>query len=631
MYRMQTAGMRKRWLFHHTPPYPTCPHTTPSPTTAAASTSSSTTGKSISTHADETGDYRSDSAVTLSKSLRVHPLIGHLLIKRCLMNLHDAEQFLKPKLTYLHEPGELPGVLPAAERLVQAVQDHRPIVIYGDYDVDGVTGSAVLWHVLKAAGVHATVYIPHRLDEGYGLNCEAVRELSKRFDDASPLIVTVDCGITAVDEAKLAKELGIELIITDHHAFNNDTLPEAAVLVHPSFTDGCTRPYPFTHLCGAAVAFKLAWQFARLYCRSERLPEDFRDLFMDLLSLVALGTVADIVPLHCENRILTVHGLGRIKHTRFVGLNALIDAAHLRDEKIDAYHVGFVLGPRLNACGRMGHAARAVHLLTEATQAEANETADFLTRENDRRRRTELEIFKQARQMVLEAGYNQNHCRAIVLGSEGWHQGVIGIVASRLVEAFNRPVVMLNYNNGMAQGSARSVEGVSIYEALQRCESYLDHYGGHDMAAGLTLRSDQVDAFREQLVKYINTRLGADDLTGVIRIDARIELEECQTQLFEQIQKLAPFGKGNPSPRLLLERVILDRPAMRMGSTGRHLSLMLRQNNRLMRAVAFGMGDLAEKLPAGTALDVVFKPKLSMWQGVKHCDLVVEDLRYCEG
>jgi len=593
---MQTAGMRKRWRFQ--------------PST--------------------TGRYRTDSAIVLAKSLQIHPLVAHLLINRGLSNTNDAQQHINPKLTNLYDPSGITGVRRAAERILQAVKDNQPIVIYGDYDVDGITGSAILWHVLKTAGVRSKIYIPHRLDEGYGLNSEAIRELAKQSADQPPLIISVDCGITAVQEAHVAKEAGVSLIITDHHTFDANQLPDAEVLVHPGLAGDRGQTYPCPYLCGAAVAFKLAWQFARLYCGSERLPQHYRDLFMDLLSLVALGTIADIVPLKDENRILTVYGLGRVKHTCFTGLNALIDAAKLRDEKIDAYHVGFVLGPRLNASGRMGHAKRAVHLLTEANPEEAREIAAFLTLENERRRKIELEIFKQANKMVIDNGYDSPDMRAIVLGSEGWHQGVIGIVASRLLEAFGRPVIMLNYDNGIAQGSARSVVGVSIYDALSACSQYLDHFGGHDMAAGLSLCTTKVGAFRQSLIEHINQKLSVEQLTALIDIDAVIELEECNTQLFEQIQRLAPFGKDNRSPRLMIRRVTLDRPAQRIGATGRHLSLMLRQDKRLMRAVAFGMGDLAEQLPAGVVLDIVFKPKLSMWQGVKHCDLHVEDLQYAQ-
>ncbi len=562
-------------------------------------------------------------AAAFGRALDVDPLVATLLRRRGMTDASRAGAFLEPKLSGLYDPAGLPGATDAARRILQALRDRQPIVIYGDYDVDGVTASAILWHTLRFAGAEVTTYIPHRLDEGYGLNEQAITDLAT-LSGRPPLIVSVDCGITAVGPARLARDLGVDLIITDHHTFDPDQLPDAQVLVHPRLTPDA---YPFPDLCGAGVAFKLAWEFARLHCGGDRLPVAFRELMIDLLSLVALGTVADVVPLVDENRVLTVHGLGRIKHTRFVGLNAMIDAARLRDEKIGAYHVGFVLGPRLNACGRMGHAKDAVKLLTDATEAEAAELASFLTRENDRRRATERAIFDEARQMIETGGYACEQRRAIVLGKEGWHQGVVGVVASRLVEAYHRPVIMLSYDNGAAHGSARSVDGVSIHEALGACADTLERYGGHAMAAGLTMPTANVDTLRERLVAFINDRLAPEDLTGTIHIDAEVDLDACDVGLFEQIERLAPFGRANRTPVLLARNVRLDRPAQRIGGNGRHVSMLLRGRRRTCRAVGFGMGDLADRLPGGIRIDVAFEPKVSVWQGAPRAELHLADVR----
>ena len=565
----------------------------------------------------------------LAQQLSVPPLVAHLLYARGLTEPGAARGFLAPKLTDLHDPALLPGATRAAERLCQAVRDKQPIVIYGDYDVDGVTASAVLWHVLRLAGApDVEIYVPHRIEEGYGLNSQAVARLARQ----NPLIVSVDCGITAVEPARVARNAGVDLIITDHHELDSGTgdaaLPEAHTLVHPRLAGS---KYPFGFLCGAAVAFKLAWQFAKTHCGSDRVSDPFRALLLDLLGYVALGTVADVVPLVDENRLLTVFGLGRIKRTRFVGLNALIDASRLRDEAIDAYHVGFVLGPRLNACGRMGHARQAVRLLTDAPPGEARQIALFLEKENQRRRLIEKQIFDEAKQMVVESGYDTTDCRAIVLGKEGWHPGVVGIVASRLTEAFARPVVVLNYNHDSvpheAHGSARSVDRVSIYDGLEHCASLLNSFGGHAMAAGLRLDLDRVDAFRRRLVDFVNGRLPAADLVHTLDIDAVCTLDDVNAALFDQIFRLAPFGRSNPWPVLCVQGVTTDRPARRMGEHGRHLRLVVRQGRRLASAVGFGMGDLAEQLPAGVALDVAFEPKLSSWQGRRRAEMHVKDLR----
>jgi single-stranded-DNA-specific exonuclease len=572
-----------------------------------------------------------EAAPRLAASLGVPVIVAELLLRRGLSDHDAAAAFLKPKLTDLHDPAKLPGATDAAAHLAEAVRDSRPIVIYGDYDVDGITAAAVLWHTLRAADAQVSTYVPHRLDEGYGLNAEAIDQIGEQAvaeHGKPPLVITVDCGITAVDVAAHAKARGLDLIITDHHHVHAEALPDAAALVHPSLPGS---DYPNGDLCGAGVAFKLAWQFAKAWCGSEKVSDTFKALLIDLLSLVALGTVADVVPLTGENRALVVHGLSRIKHTRFLGLNALIDAANLRAETIDAYHVGFVLGPRLNACGRMGHARDAVRLLTDAPPDEARELATFLTNENDRRRTTERRIFTQACELIEQRGDDAEDRRAIVVAAEGWHAGVVGIVASRLVERFGRPSVVLAVNNGSAQGSARSIDGVSIHDAIHTCAAHLDRFGGHAMAAGLTLRTDAIDAFREGLIDAVNRVTTPDDLHGLITIDGELTLRDCTLETFQHIHRLAPFGRANPSPRLLLRGVTLQRPAQPMGSEGKHLALHLRDpgdpTGPVVRAAAFGLGEQIDALATGMTLDVVFKPAINTWRGITRPDLHVIDWR----
>ena len=321
----------------------------------------------------------------LSRALQVHPLVARLLIMRGIDNETRARRFLEPSIRDLHDPGVIPGIARAATRIGQAIEDHQPIIIYGDYDVDGVTASSILWHMLGQLGGEVSIYIPHRIDEGYGLNPDAIEQLAQpNTDGIKPLIVSVDCGITAVESAAKARAMGVDLIITDHHQFDPDALPDAYALVHPGLPEDATSDSadPLVrasakNLCGAGVAYKLAWQVAREHCGSDRLPDKTRQLMIDLLSLVALGTVADVVPLVDENRLLTIFGLQRIKHTPFAGVNALIDATSLRNEKVSAFDVGFKLGPRLNACGRMGHAEQAAHLLTQASPDEAERLQHF--------------------------------------------------------------------------------------------------------------------------------------------------------------------------------------------------------------------------------------------------------------
>ncbi|WP_432797978.1 single-stranded-DNA-specific exonuclease RecJ [Poriferisphaera sp. WC338] len=604
----------------------------------------------------------SESSITpeqLARQTRQHPLIAQLLLARGIEDPNLAQKFLSPKLTDLHEPANLPGVQRAALRMEHAVQTNQPIVIYGDYDVDGVTASAILYHTLDLAGACVSCYVPHRLDEGYGLNSEALEQIAtgQWYNDpdnrianktpndptAKPLIISVDCGITAIEQAQLAKQIGIDLIITDHHHFDPDNLPNAHTLVHPRIRpdlsntqidnqNQTTPSYPFGDLCGAGVAFKLAWQFAKIHNNlddtSANLPTSYRNLMVDLLSFVALGTVADVVPLIDENRALVVFGLGRIKNTSFTGLNALIDAAKLRDEKVDAYHVGFVLGPRLNACGRMGHARDAVYLLTKANAPEAAQLASFLTLENDNRKKTEREIVKQAKIEIETQGYASPDQRAIIIGNTDWHKGVVGIVASRIVETYHRPTVVLSYDeDGIASGSARSISGFDVHAAFTACAAHLDKFGGHEAAAGCTLKQDQVNAFRSTMIDHTNSILDSADLVPTAKIDAELNPQDISLDLFQMIQALSPFGNRNPKPVLLLRNLQLTRAPQRIGSGGDHLSLNLEHQGVRLRAVGFGFGDDADKLTIGMHIDLVFNPAINTWMNRSNPDFHIVDYR----
>jgi len=557
----------------------------------------------------------------LARSLGTHPLVGQLLARRGITDRDAAEQFLRPSLQHLHDPANLPGCADAADRIVHAIRSGQRICLYGDYDVDGVTGLAILYHTLRAADPNVDVqrYIPHRIDEGYGLNAEALGTI---IDHGAELIVSVDCGATAVHPAAVTRERGVDMIITDHHELGSE-LPEAHTIVHPRLQDGA---YPFGDLCGAGVAYKLAWQIARTFCGSERVSETFRTLLVDLLSLAALGTVADVVPLVDENRTLVQYGLGRIKHTRFEGLNALIDAARLRDETIDAYHVGFVLGPRLNACGRMGHAIEACRLLTDATGDDARRIAADLNAANDQRRDTERAIFQQAADRITERGYDKDDCRVIVLEDDTWHPGVVGIVCSRLVEKFGRPVVLLNTADNQAQGSARSIDAFNIHDAFTACAEHLDSYGGHAMAAGLKLPAASIEIFRDALTDYANAHLTRDDLAVALDLDGEVALADVTVDLVDEINRLAPFGRGNEQPVLLVPNVRIAQPPRPVGQQGAHLVLVVEQAGTTRRAIAFRMGPYADRVAEGQTLDLAVKPKINEWNGRRNAEIEIADL-----
>lgn len=557
----------------------------------------------------------------LSRQLGVHRAVAQLMVGRGLANKDEAKAFFEPKLSELHDPVAMPGLLRAAERLSKAVEDGQPIVIFGDYDVDGISASAILWHMIKHAGGEVTTYIPHRVDEGYGLNKDAIAELVGQTPQ--PVIVSVDCGITAGGPAAVAAEAGADLIITDHHHFDADDLPGAYALVHPRLP-GST--YPYGELCGAGVAFKLAWQFAKIHTGSERVPESFRELLLDLLAVAALGTVADVVPLVDENRIITRFGLNQMKRTRFAGLNALIDRTGLRSKELEAFHIGFVLGPRLNACGRMGKAMDALRLFTTENDTEANELAIQMDDANADRRETEKRIVDEAIAIVEKEGYDSDDKRAIVMGAEGWHPGVIGIVASRIVDRFHRPAVLLNFDDGEAHGSARSIDGFSIHDALSHCQKHLTSFGGHAMAAGLRLNRKSVDALRDDLIAFANESLSVADLVPVLKVDVECAMKEVTLSLVDQLKQLAPFGRGNPGPLFCLRNAqVAD--TRRLGNAGQHLRINLRGDGIVLQGIAWRKGDLAPQLPGGVRVDVVFEAKENDWGGNRRVDLQIKDLR----
>jgi len=569
-------------------------------------------------------------APALADALRVHAIVGQVLALRGVTEPAAAERFFNPSLAHLHDPRLMPNCEQAAERIVAALRNDEPIVIYGDYDVDGVTATAILHHTLTTCKPEAKVrrYIPHRIDEGYGLNTES---LGKLIDGGARMIVSVDCGITATDAAGAVKQRDADLIITDHHEMLPDrSLPDCFTIVHPRLheaEESIDVAYPFGELCGAGVAYKLCWQICRAWCGSETVPDQFKQLLLNLLPLAALGTVADVVPLVDENRTIVRFGLGAIKHTPFEGLNALIDASRLRDEKIDAYHVGFVLGPKLNACGRMGHAREACKLLTTATGQEATELAAMLETANETRRATERRIAGEAADMVRAAKYDSDDVRAIVLANEGWHPGVIGIVCSRLVEQFGRPVILLSRDNGIAQGSGRSIDGYDLHGALAACADHLTTWGGHAMAAGLKIAGDRVDAFREAMIAHAAQHIKAEQLTPTLTLDGEISLAEFDVAMIDQLDRLAPFGRCNDRPVLLMRDVEIAQPPRAVGAEGRHLVLSVKQGEAYTRGIAWRAGEWATKLAVGQRLDLAVEPKINEWQGRRKPEIVIEDWR----
>jgi single-stranded-DNA-specific exonuclease len=553
------------------------------------------------------------------------PLVDRVLAARGLTDPIAVEAFLEPSLRRLHNPSLIPDLDRAANRVLEAASRREPIVIYGDYDVDGVSATAILVHTLRALWPETDVrtYVPHRVEEGYGLNGPALRQLAS---EGARVVVTVDCGVTAVGPAEEARRAGLDLIITDHHNPPESAadLPKAHAVVHPR---GPGSAYPFGDLCGAGVAYKLAWRLATMHAGSERVSEPIRGLLLELLAFAALGAIADVVPLVDENRVLTRFGLARIKHSSIPGLRALVEASGLGGDRVDAGDVGFRLGPRLNACGRMGHAREAVELFTTRDPDRAATIARELTRLNDDRRATERQIVEQACEAAESAGMTGPDRRAIVLADERWHPGVIGIACSRLIGRYHRPTILLHRREDGCHGSGRSIDGYSLHAALGRLARHLSGFGGHDMAAGLQLPAANLGAFTEAFIADANAALGVERLTPSVWIDCDATLDELTTEAIGQLDRMAPFGQGNPSPRVLLRGLRLASRPEAMGAGGQHLSLRVWQGSAQIRCVGWGWGNRRGDLSAGQSVDAVVSPKCSTWGGRTTVEAEIVDLR----
>lgn len=560
-------------------------------------------------------------AAELARRMGTDPLVAQILCNRGVTSVEEGEAFLNPKLSDLLDPRLLPGAEAAAERIIAAIRDKKRIVIYGDYDVDGITAVAILHGCLKLLGGEVDYYVPHRLDEGYGINAAA---LEKIIAEGAKLLITVDCGISDSESLGRACAAGLEVIVTDHHSLP-DRLPEVSAIVHPLL-----ESYPNPHLSGAGVAFKLAWQIARGICGNERVDEPLREFLLNATCMAALGTIADVVPLLGENRSLATHGLKALPQCRHPGLKALLESANLGEEKkIDAFHVGFVLAPRINACGRMGHAHLAVELLTEAPPDRCKEIADYLDKQNAERQKTEQGIVAEAVEMAQTKGLDRPENRAIVLWSDQWHGGVIGIVASRLVERFSRPVILIAINEDrLGQGSGRSIAGFHMRDALAACEEYLVSFGGHAMAGGLRIKPERIEAFSDAFTQYANRHVSEEQLTTPLAIDVETSLGSLNYHVAAHIEKLAPFGQGNPSPLVAIRGCEIISPPRRMGRNGSTVGMILRQGNYRMRAVGFSMGDLADALVGTHTVDIVALPVLNRFNGQTSVELQLKDIRW---
>jgi len=542
----------------------------------------------------------------LSSALNISKVTAQLLVNRGIRTADVAHDFLKCSLGSCHNPFLLKDMEKAVTRIKRAISGGERILVYGDYDVDGMTSVVLLYSALKKLGANAATYIPNRIEEGYGLNSQAIK---KAHGDGVTLIISVDCGITSFKEVEQARMLKIDIIITDHHEILNDRVPSAYAVINPLQSD-CG--YPFKYLAGVGLAYKLA---KALYEGTPHFAEDFLDL-------VSLGTVADIAPLVGENRILAKHGLDELNRRERVGLKALMDAAGL-DGSISASTIGFVLGPRINAMGRIGSPEKAVELLLSDDPALAANLAKVLGTENRNRQKIEARILEEALAKV-EREINFKHHRVIVLASENWHPGVIGIVASRIADRFYRPAILISLDGKLGKGSGRSIEGFHLFEHLLRCKDLLAGFGGHESACGITIEKDRIAEFTDLINKeaFIDTK--EEIFSPKLDIEMDVPLQQLSEDVIREIESLAPFGSENPRPVLSSRNVYIKDLPRQIGKTG--FKFWVTDNNVTCEAITFSKGDLEVPKP-GSDIDLAYIPSINNWQGVQSIQLELRDIK----
>ncbi|HHW03461.1 MAG TPA: single-stranded-DNA-specific exonuclease RecJ [Thermoanaerobacterales bacterium] len=537
----------------------------------------------------------------------LNPVILQLLKKRGVESRDQIEVFLDSKIEDLYNPMLMKDMEKAVERINVALKKSERITVYGDYDVDGITSTCIILKTLKKLGGNVDYYIPSRLDEGYGLNMDSIEKIQRR---GTTLIITVDNGISSFEEVEYAKTLGIDVIITDHHEPQNQ-IPQAAAVVNPKQRN-CN--YPFKNLAGVGVALKLAHALTNF--DQQTLEEN--------LELAALGTIADIVPLLDENRIIAKHGLIHMEKTHNKGLKAMKSLLNISDIHLDTTKVSFLLAPRLNAVGRIYTAEIAVELLLTEDETRAFELAQTLEDINQERQAIESKILNQAREMI-ERDLELDEDRVIVVSSQEWHPGVIGIVASRLVEIYNRPCILIALDGEEGRGSGRSVPGFNIFEALSQFSHLLKRYGGHEQAAGFSISVDNIELFKEE-INILARRILKRNYTPELDIDMELKEEDITLDLAAQIELLEPFGYGNPKPVFMCKNFCVDH-IRTVGNEDRHLKLNLKKKQKQIAAIGFNLGLYKEELYMAPVMDIAFHLEVNRWQGLMEPQLKIKDIK----
>ena len=541
----------------------------------------------------------------LQKKYKLNRLLSTLLTNRGITEETEIEKFLNPKRSDFYDPFGMPDMEKAVERILNAIENKEQIIIYGDYDVDGITSVTVLKSFLEERGIQVNVYIPNRLNEGYGLNKTAMEEIAKQ---GNKLMITVDCGITAVEEVEYAKKFGIETIITDHHE-PAEELPKAIAVVDAKRKD---NKYECRNLAGVGVVFKL------IQALSIKLKLDQKE-YLKYLDIVCVGTISDIVPLTDENRVIVKLGLKLVEQTKNLGLKEILQSCGY--SKINSTTISFGVAPRINACGRMGHQEEALNLLVSKEEKEVKKLTQKINEYNKIRQEIEKNIYNEAIEQI-EKERNDNKNTIVVFG-KGWHHGVIGIVSSKITELYFKPSILLCEEDGECKGSGRSIPGFDLHEALMECNDTIDKFGGHAMAVGININKEKVEEFKEEFEKIAKEK-EVDKIIPILNLDAEIKLDDVNKEMVDSLKELEPFGEANKMPIFAFRNLKID--SIRSLSDGKHLRLSVKDNKNIINAIGFNMGALADTYRIGDRVDIAGNLEINSFNGVDSIQINIKDI-----
>lgn len=541
----------------------------------------------------------------IAKNYNINKLLAIILVNRDIIEQEQIKKFLEPKRNDFYDPYQMPDMEIAVERIMKAIDNEEKIIIYGDYDVDGITSVTVLKSFLEERGIKVEEYIPNRLEEGYGLNKKAIDKIVK---DGNQLMITVDCGISAIEEVDYANRLGIETIITDHHEPGNE-LPKAIAVVDAKRKD---NKYPFRNLAGVGVVFKLIQALGMRMGLAEKE-------YLKYLDIVCIGTISDIVPLVDENRVIVKLGLKLVEQTKNLGLKSIIQSSGYN--QVDSNTVSFGVAPRINACGRMGHQEEALKLFLATDANEVSELTQKLNEYNKIRQETEKNIYNEAVEEIEKNKlYDKN---TIVIMKENWHHGVIGIVSSKITELYFKPSILLCEEGENGKGSGRSIPGFDLYEALTKCKQSIDKFGGHSMAIGINIKKDKFEEFKEELEKIAEEQ-NIKEIIQILKIDAQIRLDDINKEMVESLKQLEPFGEENKMPVFAFRNLKIN--SIRALSEGKHLKLTLKDNKNIVNAIGFNLGELSNEYKIGDKVDVVGNLEINTFNGVSNIQINIKDI-----